>query len=101
MPLIAEYVCLPHIPNPNRYQKVPAMQNERLVVAPHFERGVYLEDVTYDGYVGYKVVASNGVMLLRNSIHESTVDSDTEARLWNWLNIKDPVATNHLRLVSD
>ncbi len=67
------------------------------------ERGVYLDEVSFDMYVSYKVVNSDGLLIRRTCDHVSTVDDSTLLDLWDYLERKDPLkleaTTGHLTLV--
>jgi hypothetical protein len=66
---------------------------------PKLERGVYVDDVAFTGYVGYKVIGHDGTLLLRSCIDSRYVDDKTEGMLWRWLAIYDgdgiPVEETH------
>lgn len=53
------------------------------------ERGVFADDISFEGYVGYKVVNRDGRMIARCVIHESEVDESTECLMWDWLEARE------------
>lgn len=53
-------------------------------------RGVYRDANTFDGYVAFKVIGSDGGLIISSCVRSDMVTLELEDTLWHWLEERDP-----------